>query len=70
MAMKNKPGEIVFGAVIGIIVLLLGISWLGNDMNWWSFDFPFWPPGLNSCHLVEAAAVWPATSRSVRLRRV
>ncbi|HOJ96018.1 MAG TPA: hypothetical protein PK024_04165 [Methanospirillum sp.] len=28
---------------IGIFILCWGVVWLGNDMGWWAFSFPFWP---------------------------
>jgi CHASE2 domain-containing sensor protein len=29
--------------VIGIFIFCWGLVWLGNDMGWWDFSFPFWP---------------------------
>ncbi|MBU0661897.1 hypothetical protein KJ891_00390 [Candidatus Micrarchaeota archaeon] len=26
-----------------VLVLLVGITWLGNEMGWWVFAFPFLP---------------------------
>lgn len=33
----------MFGALIGILLLITGIFWLGNDLSWWNVNFPFWP---------------------------
>ncbi len=29
--------------VLGIFILCWGFVWLGNDIGWWNFSFPFWP---------------------------
>jgi len=29
--------------ILGLFILCWGIVWLGNDIGWWSFSFPFWP---------------------------
>ena len=33
----------VFGLVFSLLVLAWGVVWLGNDLGWWEFSFPFWP---------------------------
>jgi hypothetical protein len=32
-----------FRILLGLIVLLAGIGWLGNEMKWWNVNIPFWP---------------------------
>ena len=33
-----------FGKLLfGIILLLIGGSWLGNDLGWWNFSLPWFP---------------------------
>ncbi len=27
----------------GLLILAWGVTWLGNDLGWWEFNFPFWP---------------------------
>ncbi|MFH1056584.1 MAG: hypothetical protein V1717_02180 [Candidatus Micrarchaeota archaeon] len=29
--------------LFGIFLLLIGLSWLGNDMGWWNFSLPWVP---------------------------
>jgi hypothetical protein len=29
--------------VLGVLVLVIGLSWLGYDMGWWNFNLP-WAP--------------------------
>jgi hypothetical protein len=29
--------------VIGLIILVSSGIWLGKELGWWHFDFPFWP---------------------------
>lgn len=33
----------VGGIILAAFILAWGIVWLGNDLNWWKIDFPFWP---------------------------
>ncbi|ABD39797.1 hypothetical protein Mhun_0019 [Methanospirillum hungatei JF-1] len=28
---------------LGILIFCWGFVWLGNDIGWWNFSFPFWP---------------------------
>lgn len=39
---KHRMGGLLFG----IFILLIGVSWLGNDMHWWSFNLPWLPLAL------------------------
>jgi len=29
--------------VIGAIVVISSFIWLGKEIGWWIFEFPFWP---------------------------
>lgn len=40
---KHKPRFGVGGLIAGLFILAWGITWLGNDLGFWQFDFPFWP---------------------------
>jgi len=31
---------------IGIFILAIGFSWLGNDMGWWKMNLPWLPLAL------------------------
>lgn len=31
------------GLFFGVFVLAIGLSWLGNDVGWWSFNLPWLP---------------------------
>ena len=31
------------GIIFGLIVLALGLIWMGNEAGWWAIDLPFWP---------------------------
>ncbi len=34
--------EIRFGGIVlSVLLLSWGITWLGNDLGWWSIVFPF-----------------------------
>jgi hypothetical protein len=39
---EDKHGG-VFGIVFGLIVLALGLLWMGNEAGWWAINLPFWP---------------------------
>jgi hypothetical protein len=28
---------------VGVFVLAIGLSWLGNDMGWWRLNLPWFP---------------------------
>jgi len=38
---KQKIG--ISGLIISLFIFAWGITWLGNDLGWWKFEFPFWP---------------------------
>ncbi|MBL7169475.1 MAG: hypothetical protein ISS48_00470 [Candidatus Aenigmarchaeota archaeon] len=40
---KTKWGEKIFAFLLGLIVIISAISWIGNDIGWWQINFPFWP---------------------------
>jgi hypothetical protein len=40
---KHKKSLSVGGLVFSLLILSWGVAWLGNDLGWWQFDFPFWP---------------------------
>ncbi|MFH0966734.1 MAG: hypothetical protein V1862_03510 [Methanobacteriota archaeon] len=31
------------GVLLALFILSWGVIWLGNDIGWWSLQFPFWP---------------------------
>jgi len=35
------PG--IWTTVLGVLFLAWGVTWLGNSLGWWNYDFPFWP---------------------------
>jgi hypothetical protein len=37
-----KEGSIG-GLLLALFIISWGIVWLGNDLKWWTFVFPFWP---------------------------
>ncbi|MHA2063373.1 MAG: hypothetical protein ACXABY_03210 [Candidatus Thorarchaeota archaeon] len=39
----SSTGDMVFWTIVGIIVVLAAVVWLGNEMTWWQITFPFWP---------------------------
>ncbi|HWQ65586.1 MAG TPA: hypothetical protein VN372_01830 [Methanospirillum sp.] len=39
----NAPSFSIGGIILSIFILSWGIVWLGNDLGWWEFQFPFWP---------------------------
>ncbi len=45
------------GMFFGLLVLLWGIVWLGNDMKWWSLNVPWLPV------LAILFGVWLVTRR-------
>lgn len=32
-----------FRILLGLVLLLTGIGWLGNELKWWQINIPFWP---------------------------
>ncbi|QXO96007.1 hypothetical protein KSK55_06465 [Methanospirillum purgamenti] len=43
-SMMNYFRNVSIGViVIGLFILSWGIVWLGNDLGFWHFTFPFWP---------------------------
>ena len=40
---KAKRGQDIVGLLIGLFVLAWGVVWMGNEMGWWQYNFPFWP---------------------------
>lgn len=41
--MTKDRDDAIFWAVIGIIILVSAFTWLGTEVGWWEFEFPFWP---------------------------
>jgi len=42
--MTNKSRNASIGMlVIAIFLICWGLVWFGNDLGWWSINFPFWP---------------------------
>lgn len=31
------------GIILGLTVTAFGVTWLGNELNWWAINFPIWP---------------------------
>lgn len=31
------------GLFFGLVVFVLGLVWLGNDLNWWNLNIPWGP---------------------------
>ena len=56
MARNNKEDNGTYGRCchgsgngklfIGIFILAIGFSWLGNDMGWWKMNLPWLPLAL------------------------
>ncbi|MFC1506029.1 hypothetical protein ACFLQ6_03045 [Thermoproteota archaeon] len=40
---KKQRDDAIFWGVIGLIILVSSGIWLGKELGWWQFDFPFWP---------------------------
>ena len=43
MKLTRKKEEAIFWFLIGVIILIASIIWLGNDIGLWQVTFPFWP---------------------------
>ncbi|MBU0635459.1 hypothetical protein KKE06_00345 [Candidatus Micrarchaeota archaeon] len=50
MEMKQKEGIWMwngcgkggwFGILLGLLIIITGIVWLGNEMKWWKYTIPF-----------------------------
>ena len=40
---KEKGEGGVAGIIFGILVIALGVVWMGNEAGWWLINLPFWP---------------------------
>lgn len=40
---KKERDDAIFWGVIGLIILASAGIWLGKELGWWQFEFPFWP---------------------------
>jgi predicted tellurium resistance membrane protein TerC len=40
---EKERDDAIFWGVIGVIILISSIIWLGKEVGWWQFEFPFWP---------------------------
>jgi len=40
---RKQKDDAIFWGVIGLIILVSAGIWLGRELGWWHFDFPFWP---------------------------
>ena len=43
MRLKRKKEDALFWFLVGIVILIASIIWLGNDIGLWQVSFPFWP---------------------------
>lgn len=41
--MTKERDDTIFWGVIGSIVVISSFIWLGKEIEWWEFDFSFWP---------------------------
>jgi len=41
--MTKERDDAIFWGAIGAIVLVSAFIWLGKEIGWWDFEFPFWP---------------------------
>ena len=41
--MTKERDDAVFWGVIGTIILVSALTWLGTEAGLWAFEFPFWP---------------------------
>ncbi len=41
--MTKERDDAIFWGVIGFIILVSSFIWLGKEVGWWQFEFPFWP---------------------------
>lgn len=40
--MTKERDDAVFWGVIGVIVLVEALTWLGTEVGLWTLEFPFW----------------------------
>ena len=40
---KKEKNDAAGGIIFGLIVLALGLLWMGNEAGWWAINLPFWP---------------------------
>jgi hypothetical protein len=40
---EHKKSLSVGGLIFSLFLLSWGVTWLGNELAWWSINFPFWP---------------------------
>ncbi len=40
--MTKERDDAVFWGVIGVIVLVEALTWLGTEVGLWLLEFPFW----------------------------
>ncbi|MCK5627376.1 hypothetical protein KAI23_05360, partial [Candidatus Bathyarchaeota archaeon] len=40
---RKQKDDAIFWGIIGLIILVSASIWLGKELGWWHFDFPFWP---------------------------
>lgn len=40
---QKQRDDAIFWGMIGLIILVSSGIWLGKELGWWQFDFPFWP---------------------------
>ena len=44
MGYENSGNQMRIGVIaLGIFIFAWGLIWMGNDLKWWSINFPFWP---------------------------
>lgn len=40
--MSKEKDDAVFWGVIGVIILVEALTWLGTEVGLWVLEFPFW----------------------------
>jgi uncharacterized protein (DUF983 family) len=40
--MSKEKDDAVFWGVIGVIILVAALTWLGTEVGLWVLEFPFW----------------------------